>query len=90
MRHCLLVAGGPNHPFLTMLHDRNATLWVRDMTSHPVTLYRHRADLSLWFPLLLNVRPDATTTCFLSSLVIQYIIGPKLPLIDHCATAEDS
>ena len=42
----------------------NAMLQTRDVTPHLVTVYRHRADLSLCYPLMWNVTLEATTTCF--------------------------
>ena len=39
-------------------------LLIQDMTSHPVTVYRHRANLSLCYPFMWNVTLEYTTTHF--------------------------
>ena len=38
----------------------NAIQQTQDMTPHPVTVYRHRADLAMYYPLMCNVTPEAT------------------------------
>ena len=38
----------------------------QDMTRHPVTVYRHGADLSLWYPLIKNVTLEYTTIQLMS------------------------
>ena len=47
-----------------VLPHRNAMPHTQDMTPHPVTVYRHGADLSLCFPLMWNVILEYTTTHF--------------------------
>ena len=48
-----------------MLPNRNAMPQRQDMTrTLPVTVYRHRADLSLCYPLMWNVTLEYTTTHF--------------------------
>ena len=44
---------GPNDQFLTVLPHRNATTQAQNMKSHPVTLYRHGADLLCCFLLMM-------------------------------------
>ena len=48
----------------------HATPRTRDMAFHRVTLSKHRADLWLCSPLMLDAKPDATTTCLYLSAVI--------------------
>ena len=38
-----------------VLPHRNAMQQTQDMTPHPVTVYGHRADLSLCYPLMWNI-----------------------------------
>ena len=40
---------------LTKMLHRNAMLQTQDMTPHPVTVYRSKADLLLCYPLMWNV-----------------------------------
>ena len=40
----------------------NAMPQTQDMTPRPVTVYRHGADLSLCYPLMLNITLEAITT----------------------------
>ena len=47
-----------------VLTHRNAMPQTQDMTPHPVTVYRHRSDLSLCYPLMWNVAHEYTTTNF--------------------------
>ena len=47
---------------INVLPHRNAMPQTQDRTPHPVTVYRHRADLSLCFPLIWNVTLEYTTT----------------------------
>ena len=44
-----------------VLPHRNAMLRTQDMTTRPITVYRHRADLSLCYPLMWNVTLKYTT-----------------------------
>ena len=48
---------------INVLPHSIAVLQIQDMTSHPVTVYRHRADLSC-NPLMWNVTLEYTTTHF--------------------------
>ena len=43
---------------------RNAMPQLQDMTPHPVTVYRHRAELSLCYPLMWKVTLEYTDTHF--------------------------
>ena len=45
-----------------VLPHRNAMPQTRDMTPHPVTVYRHGADLSLCYPFMWNVTLEYTAT----------------------------
>ena len=47
-----------------VLPHRNAMLQTQDMTPYPITVYRHRADLSLCYPLMWNVTLGYTFTHF--------------------------
>ena len=47
-----------------VLPHRNAMPQTQDMTPHPVTVYRHRADLSLCYPLMWNVTLEYTASHF--------------------------
>ena len=47
-----------------VLPHMNAMPQTQDMTPHPITIYRHRADLSLCYPLMWNVTLEYTTTHF--------------------------
>ena len=47
-----------------VLPHRNAMSQTQDMTPHPVNIYRHKADLSLCYSLMLNVTLEYTTTNF--------------------------
>ena len=47
-----------------VLPHRNAMPQTQDTTPHPVTVYRHRADLSLCYPLMWNVTLEYTATHF--------------------------
>ena len=47
-----------------VLPHRNAMSQTQDMTPHPVTVYQHRANLSLCYPLMWNVTLEYTTTHF--------------------------
>ena len=42
-----------------VLPHRNAMPQTQDMTPHPVTVYRHGADPSLWYPLMWNTQANA-------------------------------
>ena len=60
-RRCLLVAV----VLLTnVLPHRNAMPQTRDTTPHPVTVYRHGANLSLCYPSMWNVTLEYTATHF--------------------------
>ena len=47
-----------------VLPHRNAMPQTQGMTSHPVTVYRHGADLSLCYPLMWNATLEYTATHF--------------------------
>ena len=47
-----------------VLPHRNAMPQTQDITPHPVTVYRHGADLSLCYPLMWNVTLEYTATHF--------------------------
>ena len=47
-----------------VLPHRNAMPQTQDTTPHPVTVYRHGADLSLCYPLMWNVTLEYTATHF--------------------------
>ena len=43
---------------------RNAMSQTQDTTPHPVTVYRHRVDLSLCYPLMWNITLEYTANHF--------------------------
>ena len=47
-----------------VLPHRNVMTQTQDTTTHPVTIYRHMADLSLCNPLMWNVTLEYTATHF--------------------------
>ena len=47
-----------------VLPHRNAMPQTQDMTPHPVTVYRHGAELLLCYPLMWNVTLEYTATHF--------------------------
>ena len=47
-----------------VLPHRNAMPQAQAMTPHPVTVYRHMADLSLCYPLMWDITLEYTTTHF--------------------------
>ena len=47
-----------------VLPHRNALPHTQNMLPHPVTVYRHRADLLLCYPLMWNVTLEFTATHF--------------------------
>ena len=47
-----------------VLSQRNAMPQTQDMIPRPVTVYRHKADLSLCYPLIWNVTLEYTITHF--------------------------
>ena len=47
-----------------VMPHRNVMPHTQDMTPHLVTVYRHRADLSLCYPLMWNVTLEYTATHF--------------------------
>ena len=47
-----------------VLPHMNALPQTQDMTPNPVAVYRHRADLSLCYPLMWNITLEYTNTQF--------------------------
>ena len=64
-------------------HTRNAMMQTQDMTPHPVTVYRHWADLSSWYPLMWNVTLEYTTTDFNILGETPDPIGKSFPNLSH-------
>ena len=62
--HIMTVPACRSSTLTNVLPHWNAMPQTQDMTSHPVTVYRHRADLSLYYPLMWNVTLEYTTTQF--------------------------
>ena len=62
----LRIVGGPSQVVVSSksCSVRNAMPQIQDMAPHPVTVYRHSADLSLCYPLMWNVTLEYTTTHF--------------------------
>ena len=66
-----------------VLPHRNAMPHTQDMTPHPVTVYRHRADLSLCYPLMWNVTPEYTITTTHFNVLGKNPIGISFPDLPH-------
>ena len=49
---------------ILVLPHWNAMPQTQDMTPHPVTVYRYRANQSLCYPLMRNITLETTTTPF--------------------------
>ena len=67
-RHGGHIATVPAHSSGTLtnvLAHRNAKPQINDMTPHPVTVYRHEANMLLCYPLMWNVILEYTTTHFI-------------------------
>ena len=62
--HITTVPACSSGTLTNVLPHRNAMPQTRDMTPHPVTVYRHGADLSLCYPLMWNVTLEYTATHF--------------------------
>ena len=62
--HIATVPGCNSGSLTNVLSHRNAMPQTQVMTPHPVTLYRHRANLSLCYPLMWNATLEYTTTHF--------------------------
>ena len=53
--HILTVPACSSATLTNVLPHRNAMLQTQNMTSNPITVYRHWDDLSLCYPLMWNV-----------------------------------
>ena len=62
--HIKTVSACSSGTLTNMLPHRNGMPKTQDMTSHPVIVYRHGADLSLCYPLMWNVTLEYTATHF--------------------------
>ena len=62
--HITTVPACSSDTLTNVLPHRNAMPQTQDTTSHPVTVYRHGADLSLCYPLMWNVTLEYTATHF--------------------------
>ena len=62
--HITTVPACSSGTLTNMLPHRNAMPQTQDTTPHPVTEYRHGADLSLCYPLMWNVTLEYTATHF--------------------------
>ena len=60
-----------------VLWHRNTMPQTQDMTPHPVTVYRHGADLSLCYPMMWKVTLEYTTTHLMSSIRLNWEILPR-------------
>ena len=58
-----------------VLSHRNSMPQTQDMTPHPVTVYRHEADLSLCYPMMWNVTLEYTATNFKSFPDIRHTLA---------------
>ena len=68
-----------------VLPHRNAMPQTQDMTPLPVTVYRHRADLSLCYPLMWNVTLEYTATHFNVRRDREILLRPSTH-ISECST----
>ena len=62
--HITRVPACSSDTLTNVLPHRNAMPQTQDMTPHPVTVYRHRADLLVCYPLMRNVKLEYTATHF--------------------------
>ena len=62
--HIATVPACSSGTLTNVLPHRNAMPQTKDMTPHPVTVYRHRANLSLCYSLMWNVTLEYTATHF--------------------------
>ena len=62
--HITTVPACSSGTLTNVLPHRNAMPQTQDMTTHPVTVYRHGADLSLCYPLVRNGILEYTATHF--------------------------
>ena len=62
--HITTVPACSSGTLTNVLPHRNAMPQTQDTTPHPVTVYRHGADLSLCYPLMWNVTLEYTATHF--------------------------
>ena len=62
--HITTVPACSSGTLTNVLPHRNVMPQTQDTTSHPVTVYRHGADLSLCYPSMWNVTLEYTATHF--------------------------
>ena len=62
--HITTVPACSSGTLTNVLPHRNAMPQTQDMTPHPVTVYRHKADLSMYYPLRWDVTLEYITTHF--------------------------
>ena len=62
--HITTVPACSSGTLTNVLPHRNAMPQTQDTTPHPVTVYRHGANLSLCYPLMWNVTLEYTATHF--------------------------
>ena len=62
--HITTVPACSSGTLTNVLPHRNAMLQTQDRAPHPVTVYRHGADLSLCYPLMWNITLEYTATHF--------------------------
>ena len=62
--HITTVPACSSNTLTNVLPHRNAVPQTQDMASHPVTVYRHGADLSLCYLFMWNVTLEYTATHF--------------------------
>ena len=60
--HITTVSACSSGTLINVLPHRNVMPQTQDMAPHTVTVYRHGADLSLWYPLMWNVTLEYTAT----------------------------
>ena len=62
--HITTVPACSSDTLTIVLPHRNAMPQTQDATPYPITVYKHRADLSLCYPLIWNVTLEYTATHF--------------------------
>ena len=62
--HIMTVPACSSGTLTSVLPHRNVMPQTQDMTPHPVTVYRHGAELSLCYPLMWDITLEYTATHF--------------------------
>ena len=68
-----------------VLPHRNAMLQTQGMIPSPVTVYRHRANLSLCYPLMWKVTLEYTANHYNALVLLNHEILPQPSTINYIA-----